>query len=73
MSPNAEFSPESAVEGGKIAFKPILTFSTSRSRELIHLRNLWPREQNAMEEGLQQLKDRAGKVPPSPPLLVSNL
>ena len=70
MSPNAKFSPESAVEGGKIAFKPILAFSTSRSRDL---RNLRPREQNAMEEGLQQVKDRAGKVPPSPPLLVSNL
>lgn len=25
MSPNADFSPESAIEGGKIAFKPILT------------------------------------------------
>jgi hypothetical protein len=26
MSPNADFSPDSTVEGGKIAFKPIPTF-----------------------------------------------
>ena len=35
----------------------LLRFSTTSSRELIHLLNLRPREQNAMEEGLQQVKD----------------
>jgi hypothetical protein len=59
MTLNAEFSPESAVEGGKIMFKPILTFFDF-PLELIHLRNLRPREKNAMEEGLQQVKDRTG-------------
>jgi hypothetical protein len=62
------------VRVGRSCSGQFLRFSTSRLGELIHIRNLWQREQNLLKASLQQVKDcRAGYGCYCPPLSVSNL